>query len=366
MIPVCVKGAEAAQAECSLLQSASSSLPIPDSTTFFANARARGYYRSLYPAPLAAKLAAQIETALSPSERISLIGDTWAQVRAGKSNVAQSLDLASATRSDESAEVTGTVLGDLRSIDSRLIATPAEKQAYASWIVRTYKPELTRLGMPSPEDSPEKAQRRADLFALVGELGNDAETIAAARKLTLRAFQDPNAVDPTLERPAFTIAAENGDAALFDQMQREAETDTNPQRAEGALALLAAFKMPALTDRALAYAASGKVKNQDSLFIFAGALGNPETHDEAWKYIQANWPAVSAQLTEMSGGYLVRSAGSFCSAEKADEVKQFFTTHPVHASARGLQIAQAQINDCVEFRAAQAANAKSWLAAHGQ
>ncbi len=66
----------------------------------------------------------------------------------------------------------------------------------------------------------------------------------------------------------------------------------------------------------------------------------------------------------MNGGGLVRAAGSFCSPEKADEVKQFFTAHPVHASARGLAIAQSQINDCAAFRQAQEANAKQWLLAH--
>ena len=220
--------------------------------------------------------------------------------------------------------------------------------------------------MPSASDTPEIAERRADLFSLVGGIGNDPETIATARKLTLQALADPNSVDPTLERPAFTIAAQNGDSTLFDQMQKEAETDANPQRSEGALALLGYFRNPALTDRAMAYAASGKVRNQDSLFIFAGALGNPDTRDEAWRYIQGNWPAVSAQLTEMSGGYIVRSAGSFCSPGKADEVKQFFTTHPVHASERGLAIAQAQIKDCIEFRQAQEDNVQTWLQAHGQ
>ena len=313
-----------------------------------------------------AKLVAGIETVLTPSERISLIGDQWAQVRANKANVGSSLDLAEATHADASAEVMETVIGDLRAIDARLLATPEEHEQFAAWVRRTYKPELEKLGMPEVGDSPEKAQLRADLFSLVGGIGKDPDTIAEARKLTEQAFSDLNAVDATMERPALTIAAQNGDAALFDRMEKEAETDTNPQRAEGSLALLGAFENPALTERAMTYAASGKVKNQDSLFIFAGALGNPATHDAAWKYIQANWPAVSSQLTEMNGGYLVRSAGSFCTPEKAQEVKQFFTTHPVHASARGLQIAEAQINDCAEFRGAQEANAKNWLASHGR
>ncbi len=364
-IPVCFKGM-AANAECPLLSAAQGQLARPSHGFLFADARAKGYYRTQYPPEVEKQIVAQIETGLTPSERIAVVGDTWAQVRASKGKVGDTLDLAEATRADTSAEVTATVLSDLRAIDSRVLATLEEKQQFAAWIVRTYKPQLAKLGAPLPGEQPETSELRAELFSLVGGIGNDPATIAEARKLTLQALQSPDSVDPSLERPAFTIAAENGDSTLFDQMQKAAETDPNPQRSEGALALLAYFKAPALTDRAMAYAASGKVKNQDSLFIFAGALGNPDTHDEAWKYIQANWPAVSAQLTELNGGGIVRAAGSFCSAEKAQEVKDFYTAHPVHAAARALTAAQTQIHDCLEFRAAQEANVKSWLDAHGQ
>ncbi len=363
-VPVCFKGVP--NQDCPLLTTAQGALPAPASQPFFANARGKGYYRSQYPAGVQATLVAGIEAALTPSERISLIGDQWAQVRANKANVGSSLDLAAATHGDASAEVMETVVGDLRSIDARLLAAPEEQEQFAAWVRRTYKPELTRLGMPEAGDSPEKAQLRADLFSLVGGIGKDPDTIAEAKKLAAQAIQNPDSVDPNLALAAVPVAVENGDAAMFDQLQHVFETNNNPQQAEQALALLADFRDPALTDRAMAYATSGKVKNQDSLFILAGALGKPSTHEAAWRYIQGNWPAVSAQLTEMNGGYLVRSAGSFCTPEKAQEVKQFFTAHPVHASARGLQIAESQINDCAEFRQAQEGNAKAWLAAHGQ
>jgi aminopeptidase N len=367
-VPVCFKSSpnQSTLADCPLLSGAGAQLAAGQSPLFFANARGKGYYRSLYPAAAEAKLVARIESGLTPSERISLIGDQWAQVRAGKSKVGDTLDLAAATRADESAEVTETVLNGLRSINTRLLATPEEKQQFAAWVVRTYKPELAKLGLPAGDDSPEKAELRAELFSLVGGIGKDPDTIAAAKKLTAQYLGNPDSVDPTLQPAALSVAAQNGDATLFDQFQKVFETDNNPQHAEQALGLLAAFQDPALTNRAMAYAASGKVKNQDSLFILAGALGNPATHDTAWKYIQGNWPAVSAQLTEMNGGAIVRAAGSFCSPEKAQEVKDFYTTHPVHASARGLSIAQTQINDCVEFRTAQEGNARTWLDAHGQ
>ncbi len=362
-IPVCLKGTKT---ECPLLSSADATLPVAGSRMFFADARGEGYYRSQYPASVEKQLVAGLETELTPEERISLIGDQWAQVRAAKADVGDTMNLAEAARADASANVLDAAVSNLRAVQARLLASPEQRQQFAAWVDRTYKPELAKLGMPKDGETPEIAERRATLFSVVGNMGNDPETIATAKKMALQSLADPNSVDPTLGPVALTVAAYHGDAELFAAFQKEFETDSNPQRSEGALYRLAAFRDPALSARAMQYATSKAVRNQDAVGVFASELGNPDTHDAAWQYLQTNWPAVSAQLTEMSGGYIVQSAGSFCSADKAAEVKQFFTTHPVHASARGLQKAQAQINDCVEFREAQEANLNKWLAAHAQ
>jgi aminopeptidase N len=363
-IPVCMKASGTSSAtDCPLLSSAQGQLAVPQVALFFANARSKGYYRSSYPEQVQKQLSSTLETQLTPAERIDLIGDVWAQVRAAQTKVSATLDLAEATRADDSAEVMNTVVSQLSAIDERLIATPQQKSEFAAWVIRTYKPQLTRLAMPAPGDSPNTQQLRAELFRVVGGIGQDPDTIAQAQRLTTAYLANPDSVDPTLLPAALSVAAEHGDSTLFDQLQKVFETDNNPQHSEQALGLLADFDQPALTDRALAFAASGKVRNQDSLFLFAGALANPSTHEEAWKYIRANWPAVSAQLTEMDGGYVVRAAGSFCSPEKVQEVKEFFTAHPVRASTRGLAIAQSQIEDCVEFRQSQRENLENWLAA---
>ncbi len=46
-------------------------------------------------------------------------------------------------------------------------------------------------------------------------------------------------------------------------------------------------------------------------------------------YVQQNWPQVQAQITTMMGGRLVGASGSFCSAEKRDEVLSFYSAHKV-------------------------------------
>jgi aminopeptidase N/puromycin-sensitive aminopeptidase len=124
---------------------------------------------------------------------------------------------------------------------------------------------------------------------------------------------------------------------------------------------MAVFREPALEKRALDYAVSGKVRNQDALFTFVIAMQSEETQDFAWQYIQQNWPQVQSQITTTMGGYLVGSTGSFCSADKKEEVTSFFTTHKVPASEKTLKRAQNSIDSCIDLRAEQGAKLQTWL-----
>jgi aminopeptidase N len=374
-IPVCLrtqlqaKDSSAGTADCPLLSTAKGELPVNSwsgSGILYGNAGAAGYYRSVYAAPLLQSLVNHAEDGLSPRERIMLIGDVWAQVRNAKQSVGESLQLDAALKSDPSSRVLSTETEGLSTVYARLLATPAEHQAFERWIVMTYKPALEALGVPKHGDTADTEWLRAELYGVVGEMGKDPGTIDYLKQQADKYLANQDSVDPNLVPVALDVAARNGDAELFDKLQKVFETNNDPQRAEQALGLLSRFENPALTRRALEYAASGKVKNQDSLFIFAGALAGSGTHDVAWQWITHNWPAVQAQLTEMNGARVVSATASFCSAEKAQEVKTFFAAHPVHAAARAIGIAESHINDCMQFRGEQEANLKSWLAAHAQ
>jgi aminopeptidase N/puromycin-sensitive aminopeptidase len=228
-------------------------------------------------------------------------------------------------------------------------------------VVATYRPRLASLGEPQQSDTPERQELRAELFGLVGGIGQDPKVIAESRQIAEQYLTDPGKVNATLARAAAAVAATNGDAAFFDLLQKTAETSKDPGIASGALYDLARFKNPDLTRRALDYASSGKVRNQDSIALFAIALRSPNTQDAAWKYIADNWDKVKAQFTMFTGGELVGSTGAFCTAERRDQVKDFFTTHKVAASANALTRSQNSINDCVDLRAEQSGNLQQWL-----
>jgi aminopeptidase N/puromycin-sensitive aminopeptidase len=359
-VPVCFKTANHTET-CRLLTPEDSSLSVPTADVFFANASGKGYYRSAYPPDVYPNLVTHVEDRLDPSERIRLIGDQWAQLRADKATVGDYLNLVAAVKTDPNSEVDSTALAGVDTIYERVAATKDEQQGLAAWIRATFAPQLAQLGDPAPGDSPDKRELRAQLFAVLGYYGKDPAVLKQARVIAEKYLADRASVEPTLGQRALGIAARNGDAALFDELQHVYETSTDPQIGENALFLLARFQDPALLERAMNYAASSKVRNQDAAAVFATALSSSETRDEAWKYIQNNWDKVNAQLTTWAGAYIVRATSSFCSAESRDDVEKFFTDHKVAAISETLKHSVERINGCIELRKLQEPNLQQWL-----
>ncbi|MGB0124385.1 MAG: ERAP1-like C-terminal domain-containing protein, partial [Silvibacterium sp.] len=309
-----------------------------------------------------ANIVADLETGLSPEERISFVGDEWAKVRANKAPVGEFLNLASGLKDDSSADTIDTALTAVGTIAAQIASTPEEREALARWTRRNFEPAYERLGAPSPQDSPGKQELRAKLFGFLGQLGKDPQVIAQAKELAEKYLRNQDSVDPTLAQTALEVAAANGDAAFFDQLQKVFETSNDPELQVTALHLLGDFREPSLEKRAFEYAVSGKVRNQDSVMVLTRMVHAPGTRDVAWQLVQQDWPQVQAQITTMMGGRLVGASGSFCSAEKRDEVLSFYSVHKVPAAARALPRARDQINDCIELRSAQEGNLKTWIA----
>ena len=360
-LPVCFKNGPTGQ-DCQMLTPAAATLKIPGGGLFFANAGGKSYYRSAYPAAAYKELVAEIETGLAPSERISLLGDEWAQVRANKATAGDYLNLAGAVRGDPNADVLSVAVGGIEVIMDRVGATAEERKGLAAWICGTFGPQLAKVGNPTESDSPNTRELRAQLFYLVGSYGKDPAVIAQAKEIAEKYIADPGSVEATLGQTALAVTARNGDAALFDKLQNVYETSTNPEFQQGALRLLARFEDPALVKRGLDYAVSGKVRNQDSSIQVAIALQDVSTRDQTWNYVVTNWDKLQAQFTTFNGADVVDSTASFCSAEGRDDVQRFFAAHKVASSSVSLKHAIERINGCIELRKLQEPNLQRWLA----
>jgi aminopeptidase N/puromycin-sensitive aminopeptidase len=259
-------------------------------------------------------------------------GDEWAQVRANKATVGDYLNLVAALKSDPNQAVLSSAVSGAQGIYTRVASNKEERAALSAWVNKNFAPEYAKLPAPSPSDSPNTIKMRSMLFGILGVYGNDPVVLKQAAELTAKYLDDPNSVDPTMAQTATYITARNGDTAIFDKLQKIYETSKNPERQETALRLLAMFQDPVLLKRALDYALTDKVRNQDSLIQFAIGLQRDETRSNTWQYIQDNWEKLKKEVT------------------------------PEMGSIRALKHATDAINSCIEFRTLQEPNLKQWIA----
>ncbi|MEO6815081.1 MAG: M1 family metallopeptidase [Edaphobacter sp.] len=359
-LPVCVK--TSGKPVCTLLKPGEASVPSVESAPFFyANALAKGYFRTIYTPEQYKAIETHAETALTAPERINFIGDRWALVPSGRSSISDYLNLVLALKNDPSADVLDTALAKIYTIKSK-VATADDLQQFNAALRSDFDPIYAALGKPSKHDSFDLNQRRALLFELLGA-ANDPTIIAQSREIADRSFghkRDKN-LDPALSDAAVVIAASNGDAAFYDKVLAASKDSSDPGLQSDALQTLARFLDPSLVARTLDYAASGQVRNQDSWRIFSILLQQRATRAQAWTYIQQHWDKVHAQFTTNSGVRVVAAAGAFCTPEGRDQVTRFFGSHPVDASARTLAKSIDSINACIEFRAAQEPSLHGWL-----
>ncbi len=358
-LPVCLKknGGES----CEVLNAASQNLPVPSSSFLFVNAEGKGYYRTSYPEEAFRKIESNVESGLTPEERISLLGDQWALARSGKTTIGAYLDLVAGVARDNSAQVLQGPSGSLTTIDTRIAASAEERAQLSAWVRAKFGPAYKSLGAPEAADTPAKRELRASLMIIVAGLGEDPGAIADAKAITAKSLADRSSVDATLSNAALNIAPKYGDAALFDQLEKVSLVAPNAQDRANALRALALFRDPALVKRALDFAVSGKVKNQDAAYFVASELSTRDTQDVAWQYVQDNWEKVSAQFTTFAGASLIAGTGGFCSADRLEQVGSFFATHKVAASEHALARAKSQISDCIDLRLALEPGLKEWL-----
>ena len=361
-IPVCLKAGN--REKCELLTSKTQSLELTGCAPVYANAGARGYYHSGYDAANLHHLAVGAQQDLSPAERVQLIDDAWAEVRVDRIRVGDFLALAESLKNDPTRAVSDELAQELQYVDQHL-TTGADRQQYEAWVRQTFSPVGEQLGWtPQPNDSEEQRARRADLLTLVGEVGHDPKLSEFSRQLTEKALRG-EAVDPTLIYPALNIATRNGDAALYDAIQKRAQSSGSPEEAFRFLRALGNFQKPALVERSLEYAVSSQVRSQDAPFLIGRLMGNPDTQDQAWDWIRQHWSQVEAKLTNFSTGAVVDGAGSFCDAGHKQQVQDFFSQHPIPSAQRTLQQSLEFIANCVDLKQQQEPNLATWLQQQG-
>jgi hypothetical protein len=308
-------------------------------------------------------IAPRVATDLTAPERLMLLDDEWALVRAGRHTAGDYLTLAAGYGREHTSGVLDEVARRLSAIDENL-TTPTTRSQLQAFTRSLLRPLLDEIGFAgSAGDSDERRSLRAVLIGALGTFGHDPDVIAKSRAALDRSLAGGPALEANVAGAIVKAAATSGDEKLFDSLTAAAEHAASPEDQYRYLFALADFQDPALIQRGLDRSLTPQLRSQDTAIYLARFLVNQPSRALAWTFVTAHWAALEPKVVISLGDVnLTRSLGAFCDARSRDDIKAFFAAHPLPGAARTLTQTVEQITNCIALRDKQTPAVATWLA----
>ena len=329
-VPVCVKYPEGR--DCTLLDSKEMTVPLKHTKAcpawLLANPELGAYYHVRYNGDLLERLIDKGFDGLNLAERVAVVGDTSALTVSGAVKPSQSLALAARVKDAPEHELVDTAIGIVGSIDR--MVTPEMRPNYARFVQKTFGARARSLGWLHRDGEAEEAKLlRNALVPFVAGTGEDAELTAQARVLTMKWFDDHNAIPRDMTWSVLSMAARKGDRELFDRFLAAAKIEKEQTSREQMLNALGSFRDPVLIRAAEDLYLTGPFDSRETWsLLFAGA-GQPETRRFPFDFVAKNIDTIEKKVsTGITGGegnsVLIGVANSFCDEAGRAEAEAFF------------------------------------------
>ncbi len=305
-------------------------------------------------------MSAELEAAFTPEERIRFLSDAWGMVRVNRLSIGDFLKTLEAVQKDQTPAVLEMVLNYIPAIHG-LIASPEDRPAFEAWTRNYLQPIAAGLGSEAVAGEPAERRRvRSQLLVVLAEDAKDPEAIAKMRSLAQAYMANPASVDSNVAGNALAVAAQNGDAALYDQYMAHLKMSKTPEEYYRYFGALMAFDDPALATRTLEFMMTPAVRNQD--LFFDGLMANEKTQNVAWEWLKAHFSEIKAkQGASIGGANFVTIAGDFCDAKLRDDSQQFFAGQNIPGAERPLRNAKDRVNACIDLKETQRGNLAAFL-----
>jgi puromycin-sensitive aminopeptidase len=360
------RDAERAGVERFLVDKASETLALPAKTVlrwYFGNADAGGFYRVLHDAADHTALVASLAE-LSTVERLALVGDQWALVRAARARAESFLDIADALVEETDHDVLDGITGALARIDAQVVAPGGPEQTgLRAWIARRFGPHLERVGWTAAVGEDDDVRlRRASLVRLLGGVAEAPAVMTEARRRLEQYLADRGSLEPNLADPVVELAARGGDDALYDRYLAVVAEARTPQERRRFLLTLASFRAPTAVRRTLDAVLTPQIPTQDVAFVLMRLLGNPPVAPQTWAFMKKRWSGIRRRVPPLMLSRLVEATPALREPRYAAEVRGFFKAHPVPEAARALKQALEIFRLNADLRRRAAPAVARWLA----
>jgi len=301
---------------------------LPGARWYYPNGAGAGFYRTAFDDRSVTLLAGGI-TQLAPEERLALLDNQWDLARGNRATVGQVLKLVEALGSEDDLEVLRVLAGIVSWLSFHAVG-PATEPAFRSLADRLFRPQLDKLGWDvRPDDSPDERGKRQIVLAALGWSAAAPDVRAEAARRVAAHLAGTARLDPDIAGPAATIAAANGDAALWDRyVARMKESQATDAQEEARFrAALCEFTDPALSARTAAAVFSDLIRDQDRSLLVQQLLGTAHGRTAAWRALAANWDAHIVPLDPGGRHRAITATGQLTPRALVDEASRFLRAH---------------------------------------
>ena len=311
-----------------LLRSPEETIDVGPSGWVLGNAGARGFYRTAYEPDLLRRLIRALPE-LRPEERMALVSDQWALVRANATKLDGFLELLAGLKTEEDHSVLDEVIGRLAWLEHRAVSE-ADRPSLQGFIAKLFASAGADLGWDSTAgESDERKLRRSAVLRALTLVARDPGAIADAnRRYQRHVARSPEAIDPNLLDIVVSAAARGADEKRFAEIQERARTELDPAAKRRFLHALAMVEEPRLVQRAVDLALDPFVQMQDFASYLGTLLANRATRDAAWGLVQSRWEEVRKKGdSPMILRRLVEALGSLPERRHLEQVEKFLAAH---------------------------------------
>jgi len=363
LVPLCVRSGP--ELRCTLLKKAEELVPMPGAcgTVRVLNPERVGFFRAQQSLPLAEKILA----APSLPERFALLDDGWALTLGGRIRLADHLTLMLALRGERTEPVLGELVRELDLLVEQ-IARPADRPKVQALAAQIAAPAIEHFGWKArSSDGPLDADARAQALSLGGWVGRAPKVVSEAKRVAAEVLREPSSWPRSVGEIAVSIAARDGDAAMWETLQRRVASARDPEERVSSLHHLTHFSTPALVQRTLSSLLSAQVRSEEVVHLLWSLLHAASSQQAAWTFWKTHFEEVKSKAPSFfSLDRLVAATGDFCDDALAKESRAFLAepAHKLGAAERASRRAVEQQDLCLAFRAREQAALSAFVRGH--
>jgi alanyl aminopeptidase len=340
----------------------------------YPNADQIGYYRVGLDRPQLLALARAAGRSLDPVQRLGLVSNAWAAVRAGSLEPSALLEALRLLDGETSRLVLGEIVGVLRGVDDALVDA-GSRDAYRSYVAARLGPRKRALGWEpapgarragaDPRDDDDSALERQSVIRALGEIARDPSTLAEAETYARRWLKDPSTVTGDVAAVAVPMASIRAGKDRLDELRAAAKGAASLQDRAIALRAMGSFDDPDVLAQAFETTLTGELKLSELRHVFGAALDRRDARPVLYAWEKAHWAKLCERLPGSFGrSVLVGVAGAVCTAAEREDARAFFSeaTRGVEGLKRPLDEAVEASGLCVALREHGAASVARFLA----